>query len=172
MADVSSLCFFDPKIFPQHQNLNIPYGMKNYITQNWTPSLYQKLIQTCRYFFTKYQIVVIDGKDFKWMFNIENNQLVVNNSRVPLSKVWLIGRAILVYDEQIISFTTLVESAYCLNIYGFSIRNQNFPITAYMKISPRLEILALRNSKIIVSENKWLTTGDIIALTPNATIVN
>ena len=107
MSDILPNCFFDPKMPFQHQNLNIPYGMKNYITQNWTPSAYQKLIQTCRSFFATYQVVVVDGKDFNWLANIENDKLVIGSSRIPLSKVWLTGDAIFVIEEQIVTFNNL-----------------------------------------------------------------
>lgn len=61
----------NPKVCPiffdnssaQKQRFSLPYLLMCTITPNWSSPVYQKLIQTCKFFFGKHRIVVIDNLD-------------------------------------------------------------------------------------------------------------
>ena len=60
---------------PRHQSLSLPYGFINYIIKYYSPKVCKKLMMSCKHFFSKKRILVVEDVSISHMADFDNRSL-------------------------------------------------------------------------------------------------
>uniref|UniRef100_A0A914Q8Q5 Uncharacterized protein n=1 Tax=Panagrolaimus davidi TaxID=227884 RepID=A0A914Q8Q5_9BILA len=124
------------------QNFSLPNTVMFYIATNSNPKVYEKMIQTCKYFFVKYPRLVVHGltfnKKFKW--HTWNNQKRVHFRGAISNKIWVVDEIDVDFDN----YYRYVLSSFISNIIQCDIKklridNQNIYYCEFLFLSKNVE---------------------------------
>ena len=172
MKEMFAISHFN--FIPQFQKFDLPHLIMYYISKNWTAEVYQKMIQTCKYFFAVHRIIVLEGLDHmesKKSIMRKKKQLQIENCVIDLTstKLWITGELFIAYDCKHLSF--LVPFIYRWDIYDLYMFEQILSIKKFSKISRKVQTLDLYGEQLYTSDDYFATLSDILALTPDVETV-
>ena len=154
-----------------NQIFSIPEGIIFYIAKNPTTSkLWQKLIQTCKYFFHKNSVVVMDGldriypnygypdtrSDFipTWEACLVNETRVKVNLDKNLFKLWLIGR--LAQSEPTLprlTISALIPKIYRCDLVRLHINHQKLTFKEFIYLTSNPDFNSLVGTVVDVVDS-------------------
>jgi hypothetical protein len=174
---------------PRRQSFAFCCKMMDHIQANWTPNVYKKLIKTCKFFFSKNKIILIektlfifdeiesgdpdlddDGEMEVWYFDPEEKVLsaereIENSVDVTNYKVWITGEFGW-YSKNNIS--TFMPYVYGWNLEELALRDQTLTVDEFkIMASEKLTKLKLVDTKIAASDGTELSLEDIFAVVPD-----
>lgn len=165
----------DHDFLPYNQRFTLPLPII-YLVANNIP-IYNKLSQTCKYFYASQRAVVI--KDISLYFNTtrqytyaaDSNEIVGSNHRSNLSeiKIWLAGSLMCHFGqrEKVLTLLTKVDR---FHIDKFSIFVERVFQSFFKTLSGTITELALDTAAIeFDNSTQPLTVCNILAMTPKLT---
>uniref|UniRef100_A0AC35GTR1 Uncharacterized protein n=1 Tax=Panagrolaimus sp. PS1159 TaxID=55785 RepID=A0AC35GTR1_9BILA len=154
------------------QNWSLPDSIICYILMNPNSAkFYQKLVQSCKYFFIKNSILVISRANFKyeneWKIEIEEKWINLNNF---LSKIWITEKMFIDNRDsgksEVIS--TLIPKIYNNETKRFEIWHQNLSINNFIFLASKCENIILHDVTILNENGSIVTLDEIIETLLNA----
>uniref|UniRef100_A0AC35FCZ9 DUF3822 family protein n=1 Tax=Panagrolaimus sp. PS1159 TaxID=55785 RepID=A0AC35FCZ9_9BILA len=149
------------------QNFSLPSGIIYYITH--TPSSskgYQKLQQTCKYYYFKKQLIIFDN--FKWsaMQKACRNHMYLIDLENSAYKIWL-TKELTIYGQNDEDFiTSLMPRIYKSNISTLKLCYHNISFKDYKILSENVHYLTINDSMIVKDDGTFLPLEEMIELLP------
>ena len=161
------------------QAFSLPYGMMCYVQTNWSSKAYLNLIQTCKYFFDKHRIIVLENltatslyfkEDYnadQWIYQVDH--LMKNEKIYSLTskKFWLTKSFALNFDNLLFP---LMKYIYRFEVTELIFSNIDHDGKLYDNLSNEdLEFLCGKNIKslyISEFESTKITLNEILAKNP------
>uniref|UniRef100_A0AC34GPK3 DUF38 domain-containing protein n=1 Tax=Panagrolaimus sp. ES5 TaxID=591445 RepID=A0AC34GPK3_9BILA len=159
------------------QNFSLPYSIMYYMARNpSTPEVYQKLIQSCKYFFEKNPILVaadMHGKtklcpnDYKICSENDQKCCINIDMKEFSSKIWITNMLSL-ENKNISTFTSLIyPKLYRWNIIDLTFYNEDIHLNDFEKFVPFLTDINLHNVRITKDDKIIVMLDKIIEMVPN-----
>ena len=186
---------FDPLEAPEYSHKNprpqtflLPYQMMNHIQATWSSKAYEKLIKTCKFFFSKHKIIPMDklniffelvpwdpdvndnGEPAAWYFHPDEYNhmaewIIENEIDLKTYKIWLSGQFGWYSKEKL---TDIFPFIYRWDITDLAIRDQTLTVDEFTLIaSKKIVILKILETKIMVSGGGEMFLEEILTLVPN-----
>uniref|UniRef100_A0AC34FB55 Uncharacterized protein n=1 Tax=Panagrolaimus sp. ES5 TaxID=591445 RepID=A0AC34FB55_9BILA len=134
------------------QNWSLPSTVIYYIAKNpKTKELYQKLIQSCKYFFVKNPILILESlffnhKNNKWTVNVKQLQKQFDLNNV-LCKFWITEELKVLSDEPT-SFSSITPFIDHCDAKKLRLQNQNISLDEFSLISSKVENMTLSDTVV------------------------
>lgn len=153
----------------------LPHSIFVYLTHKWSERIYRKLIQTCKYFYLKYRIIVLKTLYFVpyqnqpyWIYDSSSHQLISSekiNIDLSTTKLWL-SHSVSLEDHD---FAWLKKTIYKSNIEFLWLKKQVLRFDDLnMLFSPtRIKYVFMLQVKIIYDSGVEATSTDVLSLMPN-----
>uniref|UniRef100_A0AC34FLS3 Uncharacterized protein n=1 Tax=Panagrolaimus sp. ES5 TaxID=591445 RepID=A0AC34FLS3_9BILA len=147
----------------QQQDFAFPLlSMMKYIMKNCSGLVYEKLVRTCKYFYSVQRVLAVN--DFTDSGRTEEKK-ALNRKKVEIlknQKLWFTGTL----NMSTNGVKSLLNFIWRCDITELRLSEQELTAAEFSKISENLKTLYVNRSKIFSSEGQRLTVGDILAMVP------
>ena len=139
---------------PRRQNISLPYNYSGYIFKNYTPKAYKNLVKTCKQFFGRERLIVVEAlRIFNHKIKMDDVYLALSVKALNANKIKLWITESLYYNnfQNIINDVSFfLKIIYQFNGTMIEIYGQRLTIDDYMMLvaSKKLEDIDLRKCKV------------------------
>ena len=157
---------------PRLQAFNLPYGMMTFVTQkNANHVVYSKLITTCKHFFAKNPLLMVEdvfysqcSLDYNMLFKNKGISLSLESLQASKSKLWITQQITFLRSQVKIAASNIVKKLYRFDGSQLWICGQELTLQEYMvlTLSKNLSYVNLFQSTFLNDDGTFASVKSLV----------
>ena len=152
---------------PRHQNLSLPFGFTNHIFKNYSSNIYSKLMQSCKYFFAKKRILLVENVEltFDAYFDGQKVTQYMTKMEAKKIKIWITGSLLSNNNyNDILKLSNLMNNLYQFDGMHLRVYQQEITLDEYMELatSRKLYDVTLTQSVVKNNDDSFVSAEDLL----------